>query len=55
MADLAADSDLHVIGVLSQAAGYLSLLPALRYELRMRSIRMTKSWERWGKGGAEEE
>ena len=39
VADLAADSDLHVIGVSSQAAINLSLLPALRYELRMRRRR----------------
>ena len=39
VADLAADSDVHIIGVLSQAAGHLSLFPALREKLRMRRRR----------------
>ena len=39
VADLAADSDVHIIGVLSQAAGYLSQLPALRDKLRTRRRR----------------
>ena len=36
VADLAADSDVKVKGVLSQAYGHLSLFPALRSELSMR-------------------
>ena len=39
VADLAADSDVNVIGVLSQAAVHLSLLRTLRDELRMRRRR----------------
>ena len=31
--DMAADSDVHVIGVSSHATGHLSLLPAFRDEL----------------------
>ena len=36
LADMAADSDVHVKGVSSQADGHLSPLPALRGNLRMR-------------------
>ena len=36
VADLAADSNMHVIGVSSHAKRYLSLLPALRDRLSMR-------------------
>ena len=39
MADMAADSNVHVIEVSSQAARHLSLLPALRNELSMKSRR----------------
>ena len=39
VADLAADFNVHVIGVSSQAAGHLSLFPELRDDLRMRSRR----------------
>ena len=37
VADLVADSDVHVIGVSSQTVGHLSLFPALREKLSMRS------------------
>ena len=37
VADLATNSDVHVIGVSSQAARHLSLFPALREKLSMRS------------------
>ena len=39
VADLAVNSDIHVIGVSSQADGHLSLLTALRDELRTRRRR----------------
>ena len=39
VADLAADSNAYIIGVLSQAARHLSLLSALRDELGLRRIR----------------
>ena len=39
VADLAADSNIQVIGVSSQIAGHISLLPALREKLSMRRIR----------------
>ena len=35
---MATDSDVHVIGVSSQAAGHLSLLSELRDKLRMRRV-----------------
>ena len=41
--DLASDSDVHVIGVSSQAVRHLSLLPALRDELGMRRRRRRNS------------
>ena len=46
VADMAADSDIHVIGVLSQAAVHLSLFPALRDNIRMsrRRIRTRGGW-----------
>ena len=42
VADLADDSDVHVLGISSQASGHLSLLPALRDELRMNMRRRRK-------------
>ena len=42
VADLAADSDVRVIGVSSQAAGHLSIFTALRDELRMRRRRRSQ-------------
>ena len=36
--DMSANSDVQIIGVSFQAAGYLSLLPALRDKLRMMRI-----------------
>ena len=52
--DLDDDSDVHVIGVLSQASRRLSLFTALREELIMRSRRTRKRgwWEE--EGGADE-
>ena len=55
MADLAADSNVHVIGVSYQADGYLSLFPALREKLRMRRRRRRTSLGGEDKAGAEEE
>ena len=49
VAYLAANSDIHVIGVSSQVDEHLSLLPALRDELRMRRIRRRT---RGGGGGS---
>ena len=51
--NLAADSNLHVIGVLSQADGHLSLLPALRDDLRTR--RRRRRTREGGGGGGEDE
>ena len=52
---MAANSNAHVILVLSQVARNLSLLPALRDKLRMRRIRKRKRERREDEGGAEEE
>ena len=48
--DLAADSDVHIIGVLSQADIPFSLLPAFRDELRMRSTRRSTRGRGYEKG-----
>ena len=48
--DLAADSDVHIIGVLSQADIHFSLLPAFRDELRMRSTRRSTRGRGYEKG-----
>ena len=51
VADLAANSDVHVVGVLSQAYRHLSLLPELRDELGMRRrMRRTRGGRKKIKG-----
>ena len=53
VADLAAEYEMHMIGVLSQVAGHLSLLPELRYDLWIRRIRRRTRGGGGGKGGIE--
>ena len=51
VAEMAADSDVHVIAVLSQAYRHLSLLPELRDELGMsRRMRRTRGAQKKRKG-----
>ena len=53
VADLVADSDMNVIGVLSQAARNLFLLQALRYDLKMRRRRRSTSGGRRTRRGVQ--
>ena len=52
VADLDADSDVHAIGVSSQVAGHLSLLPMLRDELSTRRRRRRTKGGRGRRGGS---
>ena len=54
MFDLAADYNVHVIAVLSQASENLSLLPELRDKLKMRRRRRRARGRREDEGGEEE-
>ena len=49
--DPAVNSNVRVIGVSSQAAGYLYLFPDFRDELSMRRIRRRTKRRGWARGG----
>ena len=51
VADLANDYDVHIIGILSQAAGHLSLLMELREDLSMRRRRTRGGGRGQGESG----